>query len=178
MFIGANLGRPEKQPKTALAERLRDVRRRNGDTDRDSFAKQVGIAASTLANYERGERVPDADFLALYREKLGVDLDWLLFGNGSPPLPAGARLALDSRVLRRLGEMVGRAHAAAGIKLPKGAEFEEAAKLYNEFLGLCPNPAEAPADVVDAMLGVVEARFKAGLSQARAEPGTGKRSGS
>jgi hypothetical protein len=71
--------------------------------------------------------------------------------------------------------MVGRAHATAGIKLPKGAEFETAADLYNEFLQLCPNPAEAPTDVVDAMLGVVELRFKGRISAAQAEPGTGKR---
>lgn len=174
-MLGADLGRPEKPPKTALAERLREVRRRNGDLDRDAFARQLGIATSTLANYERGERVPDADFLALYREKLGVDLDWLLFGKGAPPPQTGARQSLDANILRRLGNMVGQAHVGAGVKLPKGAEFEVVAGLYNEFLQLCANPAETPADIVDAMLGVIESRFKARLSSARAEPGTGKR---
>lgn len=174
-YLGDKLARPEKPPQTPLAGRLREVRRRLGDRDRDTFAKQLGVPPSTLANYERGERVPDADFLALYREKLHVDLDWLLFGKGAPPLPADAPMAVSSNILRRLGEAVGRAHAAVGIKLPKGAEFEEAANLYNEFLGLVSNPVEAPTDIVEAMLGIVEARLTARLSQARDNPGSGKR---
>ena len=84
-------------------------------------------------------------------------------------------MAVSSNILRRLGEAVGRAHAAVGIKLPKGAEFEEAANLYNEFLGLVSNPVEAPTDIVEAMLGIVEARLTARLSQARDNPGSGKR---
>lgn len=169
------MARPEKEPKTPLAGRLREIRRRQGDPEREVFAGILGVAASTLAGWERGETIPDAKAIALYREKLGVDLDWVLFGEGVPPAPAGVRPSLDVGILRRLGEMVGHVHATAGVKLPKGAEFEIAAELYNEFLQLCANPAETSTDVVDAMFGVVEARFKARLSSARAEPGTGKR---
>ncbi|SCM75399.1 putative Transcriptional regulator [uncultured Pleomorphomonas sp.] len=143
--------------------------------DIKTLAAGLEISATALGNYEQGSRLPDAKTLALYRSKYGVDLDWLLLEEGAPPSPAGVRQSLDAGILRRLGEMVGRAHAGAGVKLPKGAEFEAVAGLYNEFLQLCSNPAETPADVVDAMLGVIEARFKARLSSARAEPGTGKR---
>lgn len=169
------MARPEKEPKTPLAARLREIRRRQGDPEREVFAGILGVAASTLAGWERGETIPDAKAIALYREKLGVDLDWLLLEEGAPPSPAGRRQSLDAGILRRLGEMVGRVHAGAGVKLPKGAEFEIAADLYNEFLQLCANPTESPADVIEAMLGVVESRFKARLSSARAAPGTGKR---
>lgn len=169
------MARPELPPKTALAERLREFRRRIGDPERVVFATELGVSKSALASYERGESEPTASVLGVYRDKFGADLDWLLLGDGAPPSPAGAQQSLDASILRRLGEMVGRAHAGAGIKLPKGAEFEVVAGLYNEFLQLCANPAETPADVIDAMLGVVESRFKARLSSARAEPGTGKR---
>jgi transcriptional regulator with XRE-family HTH domain len=154
---------------------LREFRRRIGDPDRVVFATELGVSKSALASYERGESEPTASVLGVYRDRFGADLDWLLLGEGAPPQPAGVRHSLDAGILRRLGEMVGRAHVEAGVKLPKGAEFEIAADLYNEFLQLCANPTETPADVVDAMLGVLESRFKARLSSARAEPGTGKR---
>lgn len=169
------MARPELPPKTALAERLREFRRRIGDPDRVVFATELGVSKSALASYERGESEPTASVLGVYRDKFGADLDWLLLGDGAPPPPAGIRQSLDAGILRRLGEMVGRAHASAGVKLPKGAEFETVAELYNEFLQLCDNPAEAPADVVEAMLGVIESRFKSRLASARAAPGTGKR---
>ena len=143
--------------------------------DIKTLAAGLEISATALGNYEQGSRLPDAKTLALYRSKYGVDLDWVLLGDGAPPSPTGARQSLDAGILRRLGEMVGRAHSSAGVKLPKGAEFETVANLYNEFLQLCANPAETPNDVIEAMLGVVESRFKARLSSARAEPGTGKR---
>lgn len=133
---------------------------------------------STLANYERGERVPDANFLALYREKLHVDLDWLLFGTGAPPAAAGAPHDLDKKVLRRLGEMIGRVHAEAGIRPPAGADFETAAELYAEFLTLVPNPAETPARMVDAAIAELEDRFRERASDAARNPGAGKREAS
>lgn len=45
------------------------------------FAKRIGEADTTIGNYERGKRVPDADFLARLREQLGVDLNWLVLGD-------------------------------------------------------------------------------------------------
>lgn len=157
-----------------MAARLRDVRRRHGDPEREVFAARLGVAASTLAGWERGETIPDAKSVALYRERVGVDLDWLLLGEGVPPA-AGLGAPLDTGIMRRLGEIVDRAHTQAGIKLPKGAEFETAAELYNEFAGLCPNVEQTASDVVDAMLEVIEARLKGRLATARSAPGTGKR---
>jgi transcriptional regulator with XRE-family HTH domain len=175
-IIGRFVARPELPAKTALAERLREFRRRIGASDRFEFAAALGVGKSTLASYERGDSEPVASVLAVYREHFGADLDWLLFGTGVPPLPADARMAVSANIFRRLGEAVGRAHAAAGIKLPMGAEFEEAANLYNEFLGLVPNPFEAPTDIVEATLGIIEARLAARLSQAHDNPGSGNRS--
>jgi len=85
-------------------------------------------------------------------------------------------MKLDVKIMRRFGEMVGRVYASVGARGPKGAEFEEAARLYNDFLGLVPNPAETPADVVDAMISVVEGRFVARVNEPIARPGAGNRS--
>lgn len=75
------MARPESEPKTALGARLRAVRRHFGDNG-GAFALRVGLIESTIAKYERGDRVPDADTLAAYRTKLNVDMNWLATGEG------------------------------------------------------------------------------------------------
>ena len=76
------MGRP---PKTApgIGERLAQLR---GEMDRDSFASAIGVHANTIANYERGDRKVDPDFLAKLRETRGVDINWLLTGVDEKPL--------------------------------------------------------------------------------------------
>lgn len=74
------MGRPEVEPKTEIARRLRSVRADAGFEDRDLFAERTGISKSTIANYERGDRTPDASMLERYRDIWGVDLNWLVTG--------------------------------------------------------------------------------------------------
>lgn len=76
------MARPEIEPKTPLGKRLRAVRAQIGIDDRDRFAEQSGISKSTIAHYERGDRTPDATMLERYRDKWGVDLNWLITGDG------------------------------------------------------------------------------------------------
>lgn len=74
------LARPESEPKTPLAERLRSVRKAHGDLDRDDFAQRLGVHKNTLAYYERGDRTPDADVLRVYKDRFHVDINWLVTG--------------------------------------------------------------------------------------------------
>lgn len=76
------MARPEVEPKTPLGKRLREVRAASGDPERDEFAVQLGINKSSVANYERGERIPDADTLAAYSRIFNVNLNWLVSGEG------------------------------------------------------------------------------------------------
>lgn len=78
------LAKPENEPKTPLGARIRSVRRHVGDPDRESFAKTLGVSKNTIAFYERGERTPDATVLAAYRDRFGVDTNWLVTGEGEP----------------------------------------------------------------------------------------------
>lgn len=77
------MARPESDPKTPLAVRLREFRRAIGDPDREALSTDLGISKNTLAYYERGERTPDADVLRLYSDNFGVDLNWLIAGEGA-----------------------------------------------------------------------------------------------
>lgn len=74
------LARPESEPKTPLAERLRSVRKAHGDLERDDFAQRLGVHKNTLAYYERGDRTPDADVLRVYKDRFQVDINWLITG--------------------------------------------------------------------------------------------------
>lgn len=87
------MGRPPSAPKTELAGRLRAVREAVAGENRDAFADLAGISSSTIGNYERGDRVPDAEMLQKYRLATGVSADWLLSGDGQmfiKPVPRNA----------------------------------------------------------------------------------------
>jgi len=47
-----------------------------------SFARELGVAESTLRNYLEG-REPKASFLAKVISQTGVSADWLLLGHGA-----------------------------------------------------------------------------------------------
>lgn len=52
-----------------------------GDMDRKEFADRLGVHVNTIANYERGDRKVDPEFLVKLRESAGVDVNWLLTGD-------------------------------------------------------------------------------------------------
>lgn len=82
LFFCRLLARPENEPSTPLAKRLREVRKALGDPERGEFAQSLDISKNTIAFYERGERTPDANVLRLYSDHHGVDMNWLITGNG------------------------------------------------------------------------------------------------
>lgn len=76
------LTRAELKTRRALGKRLVMVR---GKLTQDAFATQLGIHVNTLARYERGERLPGAEFLSRLSDN-GINLHWLLTGNGQHKL--------------------------------------------------------------------------------------------
>lgn len=71
-----NQAHREQQMRRALGRRLILVR---GRMTQDAYAAQLGIHVNTLARYERGERLPGAEFLQRLGDN-GVNLHWLLTG--------------------------------------------------------------------------------------------------
>lgn len=49
-----------------------------GDMTQKAFAEKVGISRPSVANYESGERLPDAYILKNIAQKCNVSADWLL----------------------------------------------------------------------------------------------------
>lgn len=76
-------------------ERLREERERLGYNQTD-FAAIAGVGRKTQFNYETGDRIPDAAYLAAITT-VGADVPYILTGerDGPPPLT----LAADEEVL-------------------------------------------------------------------------------
>lgn len=62
----------------AIGGRIKTIR---GKLTQDEFAKQVGVARSSIVRYENGQREPNAEFLVKMQQVLGVDPLWLLSGD-------------------------------------------------------------------------------------------------
>ncbi|TBU78183.1 helix-turn-helix domain-containing protein [Phytopseudomonas daroniae] len=65
-----------------IGERLREERVRLGYNQAD-FAAIAGVAKTSQFNYEKGERSPDASYLAAVAEK-GVDVLYVVTGKRTP----------------------------------------------------------------------------------------------
>lgn len=73
-FVSAGGGMAE-----TIGDRIRLVR---GASSQKEFASVLGVHEQTLGKYERDKLVPGGDILAVIHEKCGVDINWLLTGQG------------------------------------------------------------------------------------------------
>lgn len=74
--------------KTPLGQRLTKVREAVGFPNRKPFAEVLGVHPETLGGYERGDSTPDLEFLALYKQRFSVLIDWLVTGDGQMFTPS------------------------------------------------------------------------------------------
>lgn len=89
-----------------LGKRIKEAR---GKITQQSLSSQIGIAQNSLSRYERDEKTPDANFLALFCKKLNISPYWLLFGRG--PMCANDQPSgfIDVNVLRNPSELLNKA---------------------------------------------------------------------
>lgn len=175
------MGKKPKPSKTPLGERLVATREKLGFANqRAAFAATVGLTEPMLGYYERGDRTPDALALSEYRTKHGVSLSWLIAGEGDMfaerPHDLAPEAGVDIVLLQRLGDVVQATFVEVKQTPPSRAITREAGQLYNELVAMVADVRDA--EVVDAMIPVLRARFKTRLLQGASEPGTGKRSAS
>ncbi|WP_332060490.1 helix-turn-helix domain-containing protein [Bartonella sp. CB74] len=76
------MARPETEAKTIFGKRLRYVRLALGDPSREALAKSFSMTKNSIAFYERGEREPNLSVLQTYHTLYGVNINWLLTGQG------------------------------------------------------------------------------------------------
>jgi repressor LexA len=88
-------------PKTTLGERLRTARE-NRELDQVTLATKVEVAVRTLQRWEKGEQVPDSNYLLKLARLTNVKPEWLLTGDGEmyfPPAPRGKIISLQRETL-------------------------------------------------------------------------------
>lgn len=79
--------------KSTVGDRIRTARE-NKELDQGALAGKVDVAARTLQRWEKGEQVPDSNFLMRLARYTGVRPEWLLTGEGEmyPSFPARGKI--------------------------------------------------------------------------------------
>lgn len=79
---------PERAARLAsMGDRIRQAR---GNRTQQAVAFEAGCDLSSLSRYERGAAEPGAGVIARIAEVTGVDVGWILTGEGDGPKPQGA----------------------------------------------------------------------------------------
>lgn len=68
--------------KQTIAQRIRQARL-SKDLDQARLAARLDVATRTLQRWEKGEQVPDGNYLMRLAKIMGVSPEWLLAGSGS-----------------------------------------------------------------------------------------------
>lgn len=69
----------------SIPDRLKELRANKSMTQRE-LANQLNISSSSIAMYETGQRMPDAEVLELFADYFNVTVDYLL-GRTDNPFP-------------------------------------------------------------------------------------------
>jgi len=67
--------------KTTIGARIR-IARENKELDQGTLSKKVDVAMRTLQRWEKGDQVPDSNYLMRLAKYTGVRPEWLLTGEG------------------------------------------------------------------------------------------------
>ncbi|WP_273759690.1 helix-turn-helix domain-containing protein [Bartonella sp. ML70XJBT.G] len=173
------MARPEKEPKTELARRFREVRRALGFTERKQFAEHLGVTAGSIGTYETGISEPTASALSKYKEICGVSLDWLITGTGemfadiAKAKAAGFKpQAIPVGLMKKLGHLADTTYHDAKIILSPEDVAELAAELYGRLQELIQNIYDM--EEVEATLPLLKLHLKRQIEAEKAQQTTTK----
>ncbi|WP_208432534.1 helix-turn-helix domain-containing protein [Bartonella taylorii] len=130
------MARPELEPKTPLAKRLREIRRILGNEERGIFAQRLNLQRGTLANYEIGAHEPTCSTINAYYTAYNINPHWLVTGEGetfsdmAKAKAAGFKpQTIPAGLMKKLGRVAYTTYRDANIKLPPEDIAELAAEL-------------------------------------------------
>lgn len=133
--------------------------------------------AETLGGYERGDSEPDLQFLAMYKQRFSVNMNWLIGGHGE--MFEGRTNTdqtpdqLDVELMESLSDRVAEIYRSVGQKPPIRRLARDAANLYNELSKVVGDMRDT--EEIAATLPRLEFELKKRLQKAESQPGTGKR---
>lgn len=156
-----------------LKDRIKEAANEVGGLNK--LAELTGTPRRTLGHWVDGSTEPKAGNLAQIAAVAGVSANWLLLGK-EPKFDDGPRahgVALDNRLLDRLGRAALQVYGDMDRTLPHAQVAGEAALLYNELVAIGVDLEDAEA--IEASIPLLQLHLKRRLEQAAADPATDKR---
>jgi transcriptional regulator with XRE-family HTH domain len=148
-----------------MAETTGDrIRLLRGGLSQAEFASKLGVHKEVVGKYERGLNVPGGEALAHMREVLGVDINWLLTGEGQmrpgdaeaapPPAPTSASVERDADLYGRVLEAISVVYKECGWQASLRQIGEKAAQIADDIAadGLAPEEKPPAVKAAAAML--------------------------
>ncbi len=84
--------------------RLKQLRENTG-LSQSNFAKEIGVAQSTVGNWESGKREPDYNTTKIIADYFKVTVDYLLGRSNDPTPPNSKSPVYDDEALEMMEEM-------------------------------------------------------------------------
>jgi len=85
----------EKLNKMILGNRIRYIR---DSLSQPKFAKKIGVTRNTVSGYENNNIVPAGKALLQIHKIFGIDINWLLTGEGDPYIKPHWGTELESKI--------------------------------------------------------------------------------
>ncbi len=164
-----------------FASRLREIRKDKQLRQKD-LAAALGLAQTTIANYEQSTRFPDEPTLSRIADFFGVSMDYLLARSDqrNPPQSAAshpeARPALSSEATQFLSALLAGERERARVLVEEtAARLDSIEEIYNELfqpvlyeVGHLWETAEIDvfaehfvSEAIESIMGMLSARFPA-----------------
>jgi len=154
-----------------IGARIRQIRARLSQAD---FSAKIGVHKDLLGKYERDQSTPGGETLSRMREVLGVDINWLLTGDGemfpargAPDEPAlkAASTPIDDDLYGRVTEAVSTAYRECGYTATLYQVAAEAARIAADLTEMGLSPEERSGAIKGAV-----AQLRRRLREAVADP--------
>ncbi|WP_375679165.1 MULTISPECIES: helix-turn-helix transcriptional regulator [unclassified Bartonella] len=171
------MARPEREPQTELAKRLREIRRIYGNEERGAFAQRLNLQRNTLANYEIGAHEPPSSVINAYYTAYNINPHWLVTGEGeifsdmAKAKAAGFKpQTIPAGLMKKLGRIAYTTYRDANIKLPPEDIAELAAELCIKLQELVQNINDT--EEVELILPLLKLHLKRQIEAENAHPET------
>lgn len=152
-----------------ISDRLREI---IGQGSVHAFAKRCEVSGTAMRQYLEGS-IPSADKAARIASQSGVNLQWLVTGEGpkypEPVRPAGDA-AIDPELLGRVIDRISRVYRDERVHLADVELGRLAAVYYAELLDFSADPEERMV-----FLDLIGVRVRKAIRAAAADPANVKR---
>lgn len=155
----------------SLGERIREASENAGGLNR--LADAIDTPRRTLGDWVSGSSEPKASALGKIAQATGVNMNWLVLGEGDKERGSlAAQTTIDEALIERLSRVVEQVYREAEQKIPPARLVRETITLYNQ---LCERVSD-PNDREEMETTLPQLRYLLRKRLTEAEPGSGKAS--